>query len=153
MSKNEFTIRAAVEADADALYGLMTDLGYQQLSLAEFGDTFAAVLRHPEMILLVAEAASGRVVGLASISHRPQLRLAGTLATIDELVVADVMRGCGVGKALLEEAKRAASRLNARRLELETNRARDSYRRQFYIKNGFFEADSAVMRIDPELPT
>ena len=150
MSKNEFIIRAAVEADADALYGLITALGYPQLSRAEFGETFAAVLRHPEMILLVAEAASGRVVGLASISHRPQLRLAGTLATIDELVVADEMRGCGVGKALLEEAKRAASRLKARRLELETNRARDSYRRQFYIKNGFFEADSAVMRIDLE---
>jgi len=36
------------------------------------------------------------------------------------------------------------------RLELETNRARESYRRGFYIKNGFTEADSAVMRIEYE---
>lgn len=38
------------------------------------------------------------------------------------------------------------------RLELETNRARESYLRRFYVKNGFTEADSAVMRIDYDLP-
>jgi hypothetical protein len=41
-----------------------------------------------------------------------------------------------------------ARKLGARRLELETNRARESYRRRFYVKNGFTEADSAVMRIE-----
>ncbi|PYT05931.1 MAG: hypothetical protein DMF60_10365 [Acidobacteria bacterium] len=70
--------------------------------------------------------------------------------TIDEFVVADNARGRGVGRALLEHIKSMARKAGARRLELNTNRARESYRRAFYIKNGFTEADSAVMRIEYE---
>jgi len=99
------------------------------------------------MTLLIAEY-EGTVIGLASISRRPQLRLNGDLITIDELVVADSMRGLGVGREILDHIKSRCRELGARRLELETNRARKSYKRRFYLKNGFTEANSAVMRID-----
>ncbi|HSB08763.1 MAG TPA: GNAT family N-acetyltransferase [Blastocatellia bacterium] len=141
-------IRPATEADADSAFKLMSELGYPGLSLPHFVKTYYALLEHPGMFLLVAEEEDHEVVAFASITSRPQLRLTGQLVTIDELVVADRARGQGVGRMILEAAEAMARKLGARRLELETNRARESYRRGFYVKNGFLEADSAVMRID-----
>ena len=140
------TIRNATEADLDATLSMIEALGYPGLDRDSFETIFKAVLNHPDMILLLAEDSLGRVVGLASISHRPQLRLAGILVSLDELVVADEVRGQGVGRLLLDEVKSIARRLGAHRLELETNRARVSYQRSFYLKNGFVEVDSAVLR-------
>ena len=145
-------VRLATENDLQAAFKLMTDLGYPDVDLARFAETYHAALEHPAMILIVAEAENEEVIGLATISHRPQLRLSGNLVTIDEFVIANHARGQGVGRELLKAAVAMAGRLGARRLELETNRTRESYRREFYSKNGFTEADSAVMRIDYELP-
>lgn len=145
-------IRLATDKDLQAAFKLMAELGYSDLSLARFAETYHAVREHPAMLLIVAENENEQVIGLASISRRPQLRLTGNLVTIDEFVIAHEARGKGVGRELLKGAIAMARKLGARRLELETNRARESYRREFYVKNGFDEADSAVMRIDYELP-
>lgn len=148
---DKLLIRPATESDLEAAFKLMAKLGYPDLSIAGFAKTYSSVQSHPAMALIVAEA-DGEVVGLASISRRPQLRLTGDLITIDELVVADSARNLGVGGALLAHVKAMAANSGARRLELETNRARESYRRRFYVNNGFTEADSAVMRIDYNFP-
>lgn len=145
-------IRLARENDVQAAFKLMAGLGYPDLSLPLFAETYHAVLDHPAMLLILAEDEDEKIIGLASISHRPQLRLTGNLVTIDEFVVADDVRGKGVGRALLSAAIAMAKKLGAGRLELETNRGRESYRRGFYIKNGFTEADSAVMRIEYPVP-
>lgn len=144
------TIRNATEADLDETLRLIEALGYPGLDRESFDGIFKAILNHPEMTLLLAEDSLGRVVGLASISHRPQLRLAGILVSLDELVVADEARGQGVGRALLDQVKSIAKTLGAARLELETNRARVSYQRSFYLKNGFVEVDSAVLRFQED---
>jgi N-acetylglutamate synthase-like GNAT family acetyltransferase len=151
MSQSKLTIRQATESDQQAAFELMVELGYAELAPARFADTYYSVLADPAMILIVAEDENKEVIALASISNRPQLRLTGSLVTIDELVVADRARDRGIGRELLKAAEAMAKKLGARRLELETNRARESYRRGFYVKNGFTEADSAVMRIDYEL--
>jgi hypothetical protein len=39
--------------------------------------------------------------------------------------------------------------LDAVRVELHTRRSRESYARDFYVKNGFVEVDSALMRWEP----
>ena len=151
VSGKKLLVRPATESDLQAAFKLMAELGYPDLSIARFAETYSSVQSHPAMTLIIAED-GGEVVGLASISRRPQLRLTADLITIDELVVADRVRGLGVGRALLDHVKALAGDSGVRRLELETNRARESYRRRFYVKNGFTEADSAVMRIDYELP-
>ena len=140
------TIRNATPADLDSALRLIEELGYPGIGRASFAGVFKTVLNHSEMTLLLAEDSSGRAVGLASISHRPQLRLAGILVSLDELVVADEVRGQGVGRLLLDRVKSIAQTLGANRVELETNRARVSYQRSFYLKNGFVEVDSAVLR-------
>jgi GNAT superfamily N-acetyltransferase len=145
-------IREANVMDLQPAFALMSELGYAGLSMVHFEETYRAVLQHQSMFLLVAEETDGDIVALASVTNRPQLRLTGNLVTIDELVVADRARGRGVGKKMLDAVDAVARKLCARRLELETNRARESYRRKFYVKNGFFEADSAVMRVEYQLP-
>lgn len=142
-------VRLATENDLQAVFGLMSALGYPDLSLARFGEVYRSVLENPSMFLVLAEGESN-VIGMASVSTRPQLRLTANLVTIDELVVAPEWRGRGIGLALLEQAKGIARHSGCGRLELLTNRSRESYRREYYIKNGFTEADSAVMRIDYE---
>src|SRR5262245_33142272 len=146
MNDGDFTIKTATETNLRAAFKLMSELGYIDLDFDAFTEVYIALLKDPATTLLVAEATEGPLIALASISRRPQLRLGGDLVTIDELVVSSAARGRGVGRAILDRAKEIA--LNARRLELQTNRGRESYQRGFYLKNGFSEADSAVMRID-----
>jgi GNAT superfamily N-acetyltransferase len=148
MSDNKVLVRLATESDVQAAYKLMAELGYPDLSPPRFVETYHSVLKHPAMTLIVAELDDGEIVGLATISRRPQLRLTANLLTIDELVVAGHARGQGIGRALLDHVMAIARDSGAARLELETSRARASYHRQFYLKNGFVEADSAVMRIN-----
>lgn len=149
---NDPSIRLATESDARAAFDLMSELGYPDISFARFVETYNSVLEHPAMSLMLAEDEQGTIIGLVSISNRPQLRLAGALVTVDELVVADRARGRGMGRQLLNAALGMFRESGARRIELLTNRSRESYRREFYVKNGFVEADSAVMRIENDPP-
>ena len=141
------TIRAAVQSDVEDAYRLMAGLGYPDLDRPAFQAVFDELLNRGDMTILLAENTSGRVVGLASVSHRPQLHLTGIVVSLDELVVSDEARGLGAGRELLDRVKQMAGELGARRLELHTNRGRESYKRGFYPKNGFFEANSALMRL------
>jgi GNAT superfamily N-acetyltransferase len=140
------SIRRAAESDLDEALRLLKELGYRDLERDSFAQAFAEALTHPEIVVLVAEDSNGRLLGLASLSHRPQLRLAGIVVTLDELVVDSGARGTGVGRKLLDEVRTFARGIAARRLELQTNRSRESYKRGFYLKNGFVEANSAVLR-------
>jgi GNAT superfamily N-acetyltransferase len=80
------------------------------------------------------------------MSQRPQIRLSGRSANIDELVVDERRRGEGIGSALLESALNHARDLGCARVDLTTSRARSSYRRGFYVGHGFSEIDSALLR-------
>src|ERR1041384_3181352 len=129
-------IRPATDSDLDAAYRLMAELGYPNLSRARFFETYRSVLEHAAMRVRLLGRRHFWLLSLASMSTRPQLRLTSTLVTIDEFVIAGGDRGKGIGRELLNAAKEIASEIGARRLELETNRARESYQRAFYIKKG-----------------
>lgn len=150
MSDITFSIRLAVESDVESAHKMIAELGYPGIEQADFKQTFAEVLAHNDSRIFMAETDDGQIIGLMTISYRPQLRLAGMLVCIDELVIADSARGLGVGGALLKEAKRFAAEIGAQRLELHTNRGRVSYERAFYVKNGFSESNSAVLRLEKE---
>jgi GNAT superfamily N-acetyltransferase len=150
MSAIEFSIRQALASDEESAHKLIAALGYPNLSQGDFRAAFAEVLNHPDSIVFVAETTDRKAIGLMTITLRPQLRLAGILVCIDELVIAEEARGLGVGGALLNEAKRFAAKRGAKRLELHTNRGRLSYQRAFYVKNGFSETNSAVLRMENE---
>jgi N-acetylglutamate synthase-like GNAT family acetyltransferase len=89
-----------------------------------------------------------RVIGYLALSHRPQIRLGGRLAVIDELVVDERRRGDGIGSALLDAALAHARGLGCRRVEVSSTRSRTSYARRFFPGHGFVEVDSAVLRLE-----
>ena len=138
-------LRLAGAGDLAYVHSLIEELGYVGVEREVFARGYASVLADGAQSIWLAEL-RGAVVRLISLSTRPQIRLAGPIMAVDELVVAEGARGAHVGAALIEKAKSEARRAGARRLELLTARGRPSYARQFYVKNGFTEVDSAVMR-------
>ena len=147
MPDSNIVLRPACSKDREAVRGLIGELGYQIDRGAPFERIFTSMLADPSHTLLVAES-EGVVVGFAGWSRVPSLHLCGQTLLLDELAVAASARGKGVGKALLAALSAAAQELGAVRIKLTTNRARESYRRGFYLKNGYTETNSAVFRID-----
>jgi GNAT superfamily N-acetyltransferase len=137
-------IRRGRPGDAAAVRNLVRQLGYNPDDRA-YDETFAQVSRHPEAAVFVAQIGT-RVVGYLAMSHRPQIRLAGRLATIDELTVEDSERGHGIGGELLNAAITHARGLGCDRIDVQTSRERSSYARRFYAERGLEEIDSAVFR-------
>ncbi len=143
-------VRRARPGDASQVLTLVLQLGYEP-DERRYDEIFAQVVRHPEAAVFVANEGL-RVIGYLALSHRPQIRLGGAVAIIDELVVDEARRGDGVGTALLLAALSHARAINCRCVEVHTARDRESYRRQFYIGHGFSEVDSALLRLDPLPP-
>ena len=142
----QVAIRRARPGDALAIRALLSELGYTPVP-RDAAETVTQVIRHPEAAVFVAVEGL-EVIGYVAMSHRPQARLGGMLASIDELVVASKVRSQKIGTQLLDAAVAHARSLRCRRVELHTSRTRESYQRRFYADRGFTEVDSAVMRID-----
>jgi GNAT superfamily N-acetyltransferase len=134
-------IRRATLEDEEKIFGLMPELGYGG-EPAGFSDAFCAVLQDPYQAVWIA----GDGDGMLAMTFRPQMRLRGILATIDEMIV--IPRGQGIGTRLLRAGLDESHARGAVRIELHTQRKRESYARGFYAKNGFVEIDSAVMRLE-----
>jgi GNAT superfamily N-acetyltransferase len=141
----KLTVRRARPGDSAPVLALIHQLGYQP-DERSYDEVFAQVVRHPEAAVFVATEGL-RIVGYLALSHRPQARLGGRLACIDELAVESSRRGSGVGSALLNAALDYARSIGCQRLELNTRRTRESFQRGFYAGHGFVEVDSAVMRL------
>ena len=138
-----FKVRPARRGDGEAISALLKQLGYVNAADAQ---TMNWVISHPEIEIVVAGDAQDRAIGVCTFSHRPQLRMRGRLATIDELVVAEGWRRKGVGRALLKKVIDRAKVLSVKRIELITHNPRASVPREFYAACGFVEADVGVMR-------
>jgi N-acetylglutamate synthase-like GNAT family acetyltransferase len=140
---DDFKIRPARRGDREGVAELLREAGY-----ADGADTNIMfwVLNHPEIDVFVAADSQERPVGYLSLSHRPQLRLRGRIATIDELVVGASWRDREVGTRLLESAVERAMALSAKRIEVSTADGRSAFPLDFWTKSGFQEIDSKVLR-------
>ncbi len=137
-----FRIRRARRGDAEALAALLKELGFPDGSDTQ---TVHWVTSHPEIEIFVACDPQDKPVGMLSLSHRPQLRLRGRIATVDELVVTEAWRRRGVGRALLLHAIERARVLSVKRLELAARVESAQETSRFYTACGFVE-DCQVFR-------
>jgi N-acetylglutamate synthase-like GNAT family acetyltransferase len=142
--KERATIRRARPGDAAAVRQLVRQLGYAPDD-RNYDETFAQVVRHPEAAVFIAQMGT-RVVGYLAMSHRPQIRLASRLASIDEIAVEDSERGRGIGSELLGAAVAHARSLHCVRVDVQTSRSRGTAVQTFYAERGLSEIDSLLFR-------
>jgi GNAT superfamily N-acetyltransferase len=133
----EYRIRPLKRGDRDAAFKLLAADGW----VVPPGDQEAAiswVVQHPEMESFVAHDAGAysRLFGMITMSHRPQLRLGGRVASIDLFVVEAAQRHKGIGHDLLSQALARAQALGCKRVEMMLPEARDE-RHAFFEGYGF----------------
>jgi hypothetical protein len=112
-------VRPASLQDGVAVLGLLEDVGYYPEPIA-FAKTFRKTLTDPHFLVRVAEADSGQIVGVATLSLRYQLGLGGLLACLDELAVRpDAPKNSD--RALLQATVGKARSLGAVRIVKDAN--------------------------------
>jgi GNAT superfamily N-acetyltransferase len=112
---------------------------------AEQETAISWIVQHPEMDSFVAHDAASfsRVFGFITLTHRPQLRLAGRVGCIDAFAVAEEARHRGIGTDLLEQVLRRAAALGCKRIELSLPAERDG-RHDFFEQRGFAQDASRL---------
>jgi GNAT superfamily N-acetyltransferase len=141
-----FRVRLARRGDGEQLGLLLGELGHPGA-----GDTGTVhwVLSHPEIEVHVAADPGDRPLGLLSFSHRPQLRLGGRIATIDELVVLPSARRQGIGRALVQRALERARVLSVKRVDLQLPSVPSEATFRFCEAMGFADAERGVVTRAP----
>ncbi|HUS22288.1 MAG TPA: ribosomal protein S18-alanine N-acetyltransferase [Aeromicrobium sp.] len=121
-------IRPARAEDADALATLECDaFAADAWSLGQVEDELASATRH----VIVAES-GGHIVGYGAIS------IAGDVADLTRIVIADSQRRAGVASALLVSLHNAAGQAGVARILLEVAESNVDAR-AFYAAHGYAE--------------
>lgn len=140
-------IREVEDKDIQDVQNLIKELGYSTSDMASFKSTWDKISQSKDMGILVAENEK-KIVGYLAYSIKPQLRLSGYCMEIDELSITHKLRGLGIGSTLLDQAKEIARASKVKMIIISTNRERESYKRGFYLKQGFQEKNSAWFKFD-----
>ena len=131
-----FIIRLARTSDVPEMARLFSELGYE-IPADVLARRFAAFSDAGEHALVVEDASSaGHLLGVATLHTTPVLHRAGSVGRVTSLVVDATFRGCGIGRALMEEAERWAAAQGCVLLEVTSNQRRvDAH--QFYERLGY----------------
>jgi GNAT superfamily N-acetyltransferase len=146
MDHGDVTIREARKEDLVAIVSLLADdpLGSGRESPGEplpdaYDRAFNEIAADPRQTLLVADV-GGRVVGTLQLSILPNLTYAGRCrAQVEGMRIALEARGSGIGRGLIEHAKRLAREADCHMLQLTTNRQRPQAV-HFYERLGFVDS-------------
>ena len=141
------TVREATRSDAEAIGGLVGELGYPNSSgvRARLG----LWLEVPQRRLLVADQA-GDVVGCLALTMTPRLESEKWWAQVVALVVAERARGRGVGRALVERAETLSHGAGCDAVIINSSRRRTGAA-AFYARLGYRDrcADHAQFIREP----
>jgi GNAT superfamily N-acetyltransferase len=136
-------VRKAASEDADRIFRLIRELadavGFaEQAPLIDIGiwtATLKKMLASPDWVFLLA-LEDGEALGLVMFFVRPTLTTGMNRATITEMIVTENARGKGVGRGLIEEAKRQALKSGCSILAVSTE-LDNAGATGFYKKMGF----------------
>jgi GNAT superfamily N-acetyltransferase len=169
MSHVEITIREACIEDSSAIAAILYTLGWsEQLKREDPGQIQADIaarieqcIREQTHTILVAErwcnkcnqsvgdtSRSGQVarqvIGYISVHWFPNMLMLGYDGYVSELFIHPDETGLGAGSRLLETVQAYAAERGCTRLLLMNRRIRESYRRHFYVKQGWEELPDAA---------
>ena len=130
------SIRLARTSDVPEMVRLFSELGYE-IPVDTLTRRFAAFNDAGEKALVAEDASSvGHLLGVATLHATPVLHRAGSVGRVTALVVDVAFRGCGIGRALMEEAERWAATHGCALLEVTSNQRRvDAHK--FYEQLGY----------------
>ena len=139
MSDVDLTIRAPEAGDMEALADLMTQLGYETRA-SEMQMRMETILANKNYATFVA-VSEGKLCGMIGTYTCYTYEHNSPSARILALIVADKMRGRGVGQALVAAAEKNLAQKNISRVAVNTHlkrtRAHEFYEKLGYTKNGF----------------
>jgi GNAT superfamily N-acetyltransferase len=118
-------VRLAAEADIPALLPLLEELGRPHADLSDMRvtDVYREHIADPDRLVLVVEL-GGRVVGMVEGTFRTRLNWTLRELWACDLIVAEVARGHGAGRALVNDLVARARRVGCRRITLESGPSR-----------------------------
>jgi len=136
-TSNEWRIRPLKRGDREAAFKLLAADGWV-VPAQDQEAVLSWVVQHPELESFVAHDALSytRILAMITMSHRPQLRVGGRVASIDLFVVAAEHRHKGIGHDLLTQALRRSEALACKRVEMMLPEPRDE-RHAFFESYGF----------------
>lgn len=148
----EVTVRLAGMEDVQALVRILKGIGWferfqqesEDLSLKRVREHLRLCLADDSHTVWLAQEMGGEVVGYLAIHWLPYFILAGPEGFISELFVDKAARSQGVGRLLLKKAEEEGRRRGCYRLMLNNHRSRESYRREFYKKQGWEERETTA---------
>jgi GNAT superfamily N-acetyltransferase len=130
-----FTVRPAQLNDCDALFTLARGFATSfTVEHSAFESAFAALIQSPEAFLTVA-AEGERVVGYVLGFDHHTFYANGRVAWVEEIMVAEDVRGRGAGRKLMESLEQWARRRQSKLVALATRRAAP-----FYLSLGYDES-------------
>ena len=129
-------VRSAASTDAESIADLMRQLGYE-LSPEEVLSKLELIEASPDDRVFIA-VEGGRLIGCLSAHSHELFHVEGRLGRITSLVVDQVARNRGVGRALVEEALKHFRAAACIRVEVTSGDHRESAH-AFYKALGFAE--------------
>lgn len=138
-TSSRVSIRQATLADADAIFGLLKQLGTGfPLDRSSFDEAFMDVVREEDDRILYVADRGDAVVGYAlTIVVRP-LYTNGLSAELQELVVDEDARGQGIGSHLVTMVEAECRLRGARQLTVASSRGAAFYERLDYRSTADF---------------
>lgn len=128
----KLVLRDAKPGDAEAIAALITALGYEA-GAADIRSRLAALAKAGQQAVV---AEKGRVVGVLTTSMMTVLHRPKPVGRISMLVVAEDVRGGGIGAALVAEAEKRLAAKGCGLVEVTSNRKR-LRAHAFYEKLGY----------------
>jgi len=138
MDVRNLVIRPAQPADQSKLWPLVCQFATSfEPERAAFARSFSALLDRDDTAVLVAEIEEA-IVGYLLASFHGTMFANGPVAWVEEIMVAEVARRSGIGRALMGEAERWATRIPTTYIGLATRRASEFYEALGYEQSASF---------------
>lgn len=132
-------VRDAVALDGDSVWPLTRTFATSfATSRAAFDHAFDTLRADTNSLVLVAETPAAGTVGYLVGSSHMTLFANGPVAWVEELMVAEAVRGRGIGRQLMAQAEAWASARGAGYLALATRRAGQFYEALDYENSAVF---------------
>jgi len=135
----KYTIRAADASDSSGVQLLLEELEGRAFYQDIFSRIYTEYLEAPLTLIFVATQEEGEIIGFISCKGQSLLHHEGLVFEIQELVVTADHQGRGVGRKLIDVLKSELTRLEAKSIEVTSNKRRKEAH-AFYQSVGFLNS-------------